>query len=323
MLDTLNIPLGESKGEAFCGSTNPGKTDWKEYRNQDGDPIGIYVDVDTRVAGFTSTPIYFTSIGGFGGHFAIIGATSIYRPAKDGFRIYIKSPGIVHPSPQFANERHWHINWIGYSRSSGCGSTPIGNTDWKEFRNQDGDLLGIYVDVKTEAPSKQIYFTSIGGFGGHFIFIGATSIYRPTKDGFRIYMKSPGIVHPTPQFANELQWHINWRRAPKNNQRRWGWTPVGNTDWKEYRNQYGDLLGIYVDVDTRAAGFTSTPIYFTSIGGFGGHFAFIGATSIYRPTKDGFRIYMKSPGIVHHPTPQFANERQWHINWHGMNLELN
>jgi hypothetical protein len=89
-----------------------------------------------------------------------------------------------------------------------------------------------------------------------------------------------------------------------------GSTPVGNTAWQ----QYPDGEGIFLDVDTSSAGFTSTPIYITSIGGTSGHWGTTGATAIYDPTPTGFRVYVRfsTGGQL---TPAGANGLGWHINW--------
>lgn len=91
-----------------------------------------------------------------------------------------------------------------------------------------------------------------------------------------------------------------------------GNTPPGNTNW-----QVDTPKGIVLDVDTSVAGFTATPQYFTSIGGKSSHFATTGATSIYRPTNTGFRVYVRwADGNV--LTPDDANGHDWHINWLGV-----
>jgi hypothetical protein len=89
-----------------------------------------------------------------------------------------------------------------------------------------------------------------------------------------------------------------------------GSTPVGNTAWQPYPG--GE--GIFLDVDTSSAGFTTTPIYITSLGGRVGHWWTTGATSIYAPTPTGFRVYVRysTGGLL---TPAEANENGWHINW--------
>jgi hypothetical protein len=95
-----------------------------------------------------------------------------------------------------------------------------------------------------------------------------------------------------------------------------GSTPVGTTAWQQYFANGAGVFeqGVFVDVDTSSAGFTTTPIYITSIGGEGGHWSTTGATSIYFPTPTGFRVYVRySTGDP--ITPVVANQFGWHINW--------
>jgi hypothetical protein len=91
-----------------------------------------------------------------------------------------------------------------------------------------------------------------------------------------------------------------------------GRTPPGATDWKQYSD------GIYVDVDTSAAGFGErSVIYTTSLAGEKGHWLTTGGSCIYSPTNKGFRIYVKYISTV---TPQDANSWNWHINWIGIEV---
>jgi hypothetical protein len=99
-----------------------------------------------------------------------------------------------------------------------------------------------------------------------------------------------------------------------------GQTEPGNTDWKDMSNG----RGIYVDIDTTVGAFAppavnvNPVIYITSLGGKSQHWATTGATSIYKPTYKGFRVYVRwidgSPLVA-----DFANDpaREWHINWLG------
>jgi hypothetical protein len=93
-----------------------------------------------------------------------------------------------------------------------------------------------------------------------------------------------------------------------------GSTPIENTKWVDYYFN-GQQIGIYVDVDTSSAGFTSTPIYITSLGGQGHHWRTVGASSIYEATPTSFRIYLQGLDAI---TQQFANENNWHIQWIGI-----
>jgi hypothetical protein len=93
-----------------------------------------------------------------------------------------------------------------------------------------------------------------------------------------------------------------------------GRTPPGNTNWQLYRDT---TPGIFVDVNTSAAGFSNTPVYVTSLGGNIGHWATTGGSSVYQETPAGFRVYVRwsnSNSI----TPAQANSWQWHINWIGI-----
>jgi Fungalysin/Thermolysin Propeptide Motif len=91
-----------------------------------------------------------------------------------------------------------------------------------------------------------------------------------------------------------------------------GSTTPGSTDWKPYGG-----VGVYLDVDTSASGFTVTPKYFTSLGGDSSHWATTGVTSIYDATKTGFRVYVRwSDGSS--LTPEQANGFKWHVNWYAL-----
>lgn len=98
-----------------AGSTTPGATNWQPYpgRPDPGIENGIYVDVDTSGANFTSTPKYVTSIGGDGFHWETTGGSAIYSPTPRGFRVYVRFSTNRTLSPAFANQNKLHINWIG------------------------------------------------------------------------------------------------------------------------------------------------------------------------------------------------------------------
>lgn len=95
------------------GSTPPGSTDWKLYQDKPG---ALFVEVDTTGSGFTSTPTYFTSLGGLNQHWDLVGMSSVYSPTATGFRVYIKTPtGAAKDwfTVENANKRGWHVNWFG------------------------------------------------------------------------------------------------------------------------------------------------------------------------------------------------------------------
>ncbi|MBN4002880.1 hypothetical protein [Nostoc sp. LPT] len=109
----------------FAGSTTLGTTNWQPYSNDLAPPgieAGIYVDVDTSEAGFTSTPKYVISLGGINSHWRVTGASSVYNSTPTSFRVYIRFSEVdiisLYPTltPEFANGQQWHINWIAVGK---------------------------------------------------------------------------------------------------------------------------------------------------------------------------------------------------------------
>lgn len=91
-----------------AGKTPAGSTAWQVYTAN-----GIFVDVDTSAAQFSSTPVYVTSLHGASGHWATTGGTSVYSASPSGFRIYVKWSDANALTPATANASQWHIQWIG------------------------------------------------------------------------------------------------------------------------------------------------------------------------------------------------------------------
>ncbi|MDD3565958.1 MAG: C1 family peptidase [Methanothrix sp.] len=194
---------GMTKTLMAAGSTTPGATDWVQYGSN-----GLYLDVDTSSAGFTETPIYITSLGGTN-IWATTGATSIYVPTPTGFRIFVKFSNGAQITPDQANLWNWHIQWVGIIPRSltNVGSTPPGDTDWKQYSYNT-----VYLDVDTSSAGfteTPIYLTSLGGTN-IWATTGATSIYVPTPTGFRIFVQFSNGAQITPEQANLLNWHIRW-----------------------------------------------------------------------------------------------------------------
>src|SRR5262245_9306325 len=96
-------PTGETLRIAV-GRTDPQKTQWVQYN--DG---GIYLDIDTASAGFSSTPYYFTSLSGHTNNWMAQGVTSIYSPTAKGFRVHV---GHRELTAAQAKNWDWSISWI-------------------------------------------------------------------------------------------------------------------------------------------------------------------------------------------------------------------
>ena len=91
------------------GSTTPGSTNWQPYSGN----TGVYLDVDTSTGKFTTTPRYFTALGGNSSHWRTTGATSIYNATPTRFRVYVRWSDGSSLTPAQANSLRWHINWVG------------------------------------------------------------------------------------------------------------------------------------------------------------------------------------------------------------------
>lgn len=103
-----------------------------------------------------------------------------------------------------------------------------------------------------------------------------------------------------------------------------GSTKPGDTDWQPYDTASPiPGRGLYLDVDTSAAGFTKTPNYVISVCGYTDHWVLTGTSTIYSPTPNKFRVYVRlsynKPGQETPPlTPAYANECQWYVTWIGI-----
>jgi hypothetical protein len=100
-----------------------------------------------------------------------------------------------------------------------------------------------------------------------------------------------------------------------------GSTPRG-LNWVDYKDASGRLIGVYIDVDTSAAGFSKTPIYVSSIGGDSNHWKTTGSSAIYQATATRFRIYIRyaSPADGNPPDSGSAHDYGWYINWMGCEM---
>jgi hypothetical protein len=207
------------------------------------------------------------------------------------------------------------------SQTTCFGKTKAGSTGWVQYAAD-----GVYLDVDTSycglgtgregvATGVPIYFASLGGDASHWLARGVSSIYAPTANGFRVYVKRAGV---TPAWANERKWHINWAGhdaglATVSDARHVldsvcvGRTSPASTDWKAHSS-----TAVYADIDTSRCKLTSTPNYLTSLGGDSQHWDTYGVTSIYSPTATGFRVYVIDGAGV---TPTAARTRKWHVNW--------
>jgi|GEM_PF-3464486 len=282
------------------GRTTPGATNWQAFGSK-----AIYVDVNTAAAGFTATPRYFTSLGGNGYQYNAVGVSAIYSPTSTGFRVYLQNRDGSALTPAFANSKGWYMQWLGVpAANTNSGSTTSGATNWQAFGSN-----AIYVDVNTAAAgftATPRYFTSLGGNGYQYNAVGVNAIYSPTSTGFRVYVQNRDGSALTPAFANSKGWYLRWLGVPAATTNSGSTTP-GATAWQAFGSN-----AIYVDINTAASGFATTPLFFTSLGGNGYQYNAVGVNAIYSPTSTGFRVYVQNrDGSA--LTPALANSRGWYM----------
>lgn len=152
------------------------------------------------------------------------------------------------------------------------------------------------------------YFASIVGDAQHEVSTGAPAIYQRT-DGFEIYiLKHPNLVeNGILEQAKKYNWKMNILKVKADSKK----FITGVADnWK--RDEAANSL--YVDVDTSNYGFNSTPLYFASLYGDSRHCIMAGISSIYIPSKTGFRVHIISVD-GNKITPEYAHSYKWKLHW--------
>jgi len=303
-------------------------TNWIQFNKN-----SVYVDVDTSVCGFVVKPNYVTALGGAesSAHWRSKGSSEIWRPSATGFYIYINLDDVT---PSYAAEQKWHVNWIGQhdgkdtspeAPATGpcAGHTGKGTTRWINTLRSGEPTPGTTVTtVDTSAcgfTSVPVYLSSLlaapqTAEAYHDLTTGSSEVYRAKADEFMIFVEIGGSN--ATGIATSNKYHINWIGHPqgKTINSGGGVTCAGitaNTEWRQHK-----FDGLYVDIDTSVCGFTSTPIYVTSMGGEDRMSDTTGGSEIYKSTENSLRVYISRPGKETNPT--MATQRDWHINWMGM-----
>ena len=96
---------------------------------------------------------------------------------------------------------------------------------------------------------------------------------------------------------------------------------AGSTDWGQGWKQYAQdgQKTVYLEVDTSAAGFSSTPVYVISLtGSYNMYLANGGANGVYSATPNGFSVFIRRFDDYDLPVETVINEWLWGINWIGI-----
>jgi len=119
---STQVSLGSSSVVAMVGKLSTGRTaagsGWQTYTGPD--QPGLWIQVDTSSAGFTSTPNYVTSVGGNSFHWLLTGTSAVYPPdatlggdLRRGFRIFVRYASGAAITPNDAWQNQWYVQWLG------------------------------------------------------------------------------------------------------------------------------------------------------------------------------------------------------------------
>jgi len=94
-------------------------------------------------------------------------------------------------------------------------ATAFGKTDPADWKQAPGSNNSIYIDIKVPAgtfagSNPVIYTTSIGGDNQQWSLLGANAVYKATNDGCRVYIKWVNGAPLNRDYAEHMNWHINW-----------------------------------------------------------------------------------------------------------------
>ncbi|CAF1259990.1 unnamed protein product [Rotaria sp. Silwood1] len=95
----------------YCGGLSS-YTLWQLFST-----TGIYMNIDTTICGFSSTPLYFTSMAGNTIHWELASYTAIYSPTNISFTIYVRSLSGLNNTDMLSYSQAylWNVNWFGVS----------------------------------------------------------------------------------------------------------------------------------------------------------------------------------------------------------------
>ncbi|BAY18914.1 extracellular exo-alpha-L-arabinofuranosidase [Anabaenopsis circularis NIES-21] len=156
----LTVTYGTDGTKIVSGKTTPGATDWQTGGNVGSS--GVYVNIDTSAAGFTSVPTYVITVGGKSHHWGISGSSSIYNPTAKGFEVEIRweegySQSGTAVTPAVANQYEWHINWIAIEPASAKTPLPAAGKYYKLANKNSGKYLDVAGGSTADGANVQQY----------------------------------------------------------------------------------------------------------------------------------------------------------------------
>ncbi|MFJ6385116.1 hypothetical protein ACIQI7_34570 [Kitasatospora sp. NPDC092039] len=191
-----------------CGRTAP-----DAWRQEKEETRVLLVDVDTRHAGFTATPVVVASV--LGDHLtADLSTVAVIDPSRDGFTAGIRLSNQSDLTPATAKARGLRINWIACPQ--GAEGLACGRTAPDTWR-QGGDARILFTDAVTaqqaDLPESPAFVACVTG-GVRAAELCVPGVYSAARSGFTAGVRRSDQAALTPAFARDNGIGVNWIACP-------------------------------------------------------------------------------------------------------------
>lgn len=266
--------------------------------------------------------MYITSLGGLEGHGKVSGVAALYKPTKDGFRVYVYSPFGKYLTIEDAAAGRWHVNWIGFRKDSEQRPKHVAygrSTLWTQKTVQGAQYLkNDIITEKGNFKHTPMYLTSLTGTAKMYQLVGTSAIYSASLDHFAVWLhpKMGSSMGLNTRAAAGYKWAVDWvgLGAVHVDKMRFGWT----NDWINTKSGKGVHVNVklYKPFDPKSK---KLPRFFAALQGHSnGHmYASVGSTSIYNVSSSGCTVYVHfTPGFRYgHVTANKAKRWGWTLEY--------
>lgn len=301
-LADLAAPAWDLRSTPWRGGLSPvGR--WQNARQ----PGLIYTDIDTRSGSFEATPLYFANLRIPRGAPTASGPCVVGLRTPTGFRFSVMDEARKLTAAE-AEQKGWRVQWFGVEDyRSRVGTAPPEATSWQQTRRA-GELVATVPTGGAWLRGAPAHVITMSGQGRLDAAGGTLMVDRPTRTGFRVYLR--GNDRLTPEWVINRGISMQWFAMELG--RYSGATERGNTAWRR-----GSRPGhIYVDLDTTGLSFAATPLYFATVCARTSSAGALGLSYISQPTPNRFRFHLLDrSGAL---TPKSANDDGLQVRWLGV-----
>ncbi|KUM91717.1 hypothetical protein AQI88_35455 [Streptomyces cellostaticus] len=302
--DTVNTEVKARRLVPVCGQV-PASQETGTWQ-QGGDSGIVFVNVDTRHAGFKETPIYVAAMAGKQ-YVANLGAPGIYDRHPDGFRVGLRRNDQAELDVAQAERNGLRLHWMACPRNAAgiaCGQTEPGA--WRQ--GEDSRIVLVDVDTSnagfTETP---VFVASVAG-EKYTANLSTVALYNQTSNGFTAAIRLIRQNNLDPQTAQDNGFRLNWIACARNAEGIvCGQSTIGT--WRQ-----GDDTGIlFTDTNTSGAYLPDSPAFVTCPVG-NSKVAELCNPGIYGGGRRGFTAGVRRSDKADLP-PEFAKENNIAVNW--------